>query len=54
MRTKYWLLAYEGTRNKWFNGDREFKKVNKDGRKMKYDYEDERDIFKYTHEDIDN
>lgn len=32
----------------------EFKKVNKNGRKMKYDYEDERDIFKYTHEDIDN
>ncbi|MBP3857012.1 MAG: RNA-directed DNA polymerase [Ruminiclostridium sp.] len=30
MRTKYWLLAYEGTRNKWFNGDREFKKVNTD------------------------
>ena len=24
------MLAYEGTRNKWFNGDREFKKVNTD------------------------
>lgn len=29
MESEYWLLAYEGTRNKWFNlGNGEFKQVN--------------------------
>ena len=29
MESEYWLLAYEGTRNKWFNiDDSQFKKVN--------------------------